>query len=682
MKTLKKSKFNITKKSIDSATVVASNFEQEHSRKRVFASVAILGALSSYFGKQEIEIDAADNLYKVAKFNEQFEIADFYCENRRIDLRICFEGEFVSIPKIHFEQDLTPALYLAVQTDSELNKAELIGFINPAALQLDKVNSNQDYYFVSKSDLSPIEDFYGELQACPKQIPFNDRLEEPVEALMCRYFDDEIDGKESNLLAKILLSNKSLADKFVEFYSFEYVARKMADYPEIPLETFEADFQNTSSASAVELPLITDDEDIQDIQEDKIPVNVALVEEKEKDESVELVMDEAFTDDTSAFDEPVLDLVEVGNLEELSQDEPLRFEEGLLETAKFKIEDEEPLKSEDDVLEIADESFEAGDDELEFFDESVYEPVVVVQNFDEDDDFVLDLDNEEEKVEKVEKIEIETVDLPSSTALSITNTVSAKDYSSFESRNGDLSNDVISKVLLNDTQKDEKSLQILFEKEEIDEIDSGSQIELPENSIDFIKILKNKKVVITACALACLLVAGVGYGIFSGIKSSQADLGKNSLNQTEKMFDEDVLKSDNFDIAEQPSKDPNRAITDIFSDGSSTVSITKISWEASANLANNADFRQYLQVAGQNLQLNLQNDLLEATEYAYSEEVKINLKLAKDNTIKELGIVESSGSEQIDTILLQSVKNTVKYLKVPSIQDSATVYNLTLVIDF
>lgn len=75
--------------------------------------------------------------------------------------------------------------------------------------------------------------------------------------------------------------------------------------------------------------------------------------------------------------------------------------------------------------------------------------------------------------------------------------------------------------------------------------------------------------------------------------------------------------------------------------------------------------KNYLTTAGKSIKLSLSADLLLATEYAYSNQVKVNLKLSNDGTIQNSQVVTSSGSEQIDKIVLQSVKDTLNVVKTP-----------------
>ena len=129
-------------------------------------------------------------------------------------------------------------------------------------------------------------------------------------------------------------------------------------------------------------------------------------------------------------------------------------------------------------------------------------------------------------------------------------------------------------------------------------------------------------------------------------------------------------------------QDINKSMTNVFSEQPAAITITKISWNVSDKLAQNESFKNYLQVAGKNLQINLQNDLANTTEFAYNNKIHLNFQVTKNNEIKNLQVLDSSGSEQIDNVVLRSIKETLKYVNAPNLKDIKGDYNLSLVINF
>ena len=70
-----------------------------------------------------------------------------------------------------------------------------------------------------------------------------------------------------------------------------------------------------------------------------------------------------------------------------------------------------------------------------------------------------------------------------------------------------------------------------------------------------------------------------------------------------------------------------------------------------------------MQTAGKSIRLSLSSDLLLATEYAYSNQVKVEIKLKNDGTVQDAQITKSSGSNQINDIVLRTVKDTLNVVK-------------------
>lgn len=230
--------------------------------------------------------------------------------------------------------------------------------------------------------------------------------------------------------------------------------------------------------------------------------------------------------------------------------------------------------------------------------------------------------------------------------------------------------------------------------------------------------IKEKKVMILVSAVvSCVLLATLlGVSIFIKKGKEQADIANQQMyNQSADMpvpteqypqqSDLSAVNPNLQDILKQPlantPRDINKSMTNVFAQNPSSVTVTKIAWEVPQSMAANPPFAKYLQLAGKNLQLNLKNDLTGATEFAYNDKIRVGFMLTKDNQINDLKVIDSSGSEQIDQIVLQSIKATLKYVNVPQFtappQNSGNInpatppannlsnlpsYNLKLVINF
>ena len=57
--------------------------------------------------------------------------------------------------------------------------------------------------------------------------------------------------------------------------------------------------------------------------------------------------------------------------------------------------------------------------------------------------------------------------------------------------------------------------------------------------------------------------------------------------------------------------------------------------------------------------------MLLAKDYLYSSQVRVSVTFDKDGTFKNSQIIVSSGSQEIDKIVLQTVNQTLRALKAP-----------------
>lgn len=263
---------------------------------------------------------------------------------------------------------------------------------------------------------------------------------------------------------------------------------------------------------------------------------------------------------------------------------------------------------------------------------------------------------------------------------------------------------------------DSDDIKVLFDKNENVQSSEDSQPDEFKEVVSNESNEKDKKMIMLASIITCcvLLATILGVSLFIRNNNKKAELVNNQiLNQIEgnaatQPLPEDtgaIPPLDTQDVLKESSastpKDMNKVMTNVFSDTPSSVTITKIAWEVPQSLAKSTVFAKFLQLAGQNLQLNLKSDLINATEFAYNDKINIEIVVTGDSKIKDVKVLSSSGSTQIDQIVLQSIKETLKYINVPPIavdnkgavnspaqsaspnsNDKNKFYNLKLAINF
>jgi hypothetical protein len=188
--------------------------------------------------------------------------------------------------------------------------------------------------------------------------------------------------------------------------------------------------------------------------------------------------------------------------------------------------------------------------------------------------------------------------------------------------------------------------------------------------------------------ISLICVCAIGFGVSKILKPSNNDEPQPITDEPLSTSDNGVNNSDTLDVKPEnvvnmnettPSQvedlKPTAATTSKQTVQSSTpvakstptsfVQVKKLTWEVPDYVSYDSQFKQYFQSVGKSLKLALSSDLLLATDLVYTNSARISIKFDKDGTYKSAVIVNSSGSTQIDKILLQTVNQTLGGLKAP-----------------
>ena len=230
-------------------------------------------------------------------------------------------------------------------------------------------------------------------------------------------------------------------------------------------------------------------------------------------------------------------------------------------------------------------------------------------------------------------------------------------------------------------------IENLFEEQETPEDGEQVELDLSQEPMSAEAVQKTKKVAIAGALIALLAIGGVAGGYYMYQKNiAAANNDSVDTTQDNQVFDFQNNAAATDEAADTSSaavsQDINKSMTNSFSDKPAAISITKLSWQVNEKLAVEPSVKEYLQTAGKNIQLNLQNDLANAADVAFNNSVKVSFEIAPDNTMKGIQVLESSGSDKIDAIITKSIKNTLKYVSVPKLPNYNSDYFLTLIINF
>lgn len=454
-------------------------------------------------------------------------------------------------------------------------------------------------------------------------------------------------------------------------------------------EEFLADFETEPEAEAA--PEVNINEDI-----DEAEALIGDIESVIESASESIVPEEAF--DEEEEQQPTPESHEDKNVEQQEKAPESLFDlddfdfnlvsdtESIPETERPVIDDSFDYESIEKQIEEEEAKAKAKEEKAKNID---YED----NSIDTTDEFLAQVDDFLNQVETSE-IDMSRVDL-SNIDLSEIGTAAATPKETFDSLSQDNVFDT-SAFISDDDSEDKDTLQLLFNGKNEDESESEKEI-IPS-------INKDKKMVIAASVASVVLVSLViGGGIINNNtkisnKVTTVPIAQQVQQPTDQTTDQNIDLSQQLPgsaaIAPEQqaipgenqqtgmNKDMGEAVSDAFSSEPVNATISKIAWEVPEDLAYNDGFRSYLQIAGKNLKLNLQNNLLLATEMAYSNKVVVNIQINGSGSLQASSIATSSGSKQIDNIVLQSVKETLMYLKMPSSELRGKTVNATLIINF
>lgn len=218
----------------------------------------------------------------------------------------------------------------------------------------------------------------------------------------------------------------------------------------------------------------------------------------------------------------------------------------------------------------------------------------------------------------------------------------------------------------------------------------------------------SKGLVIGAAVLVALLAAGTFFGLSMKNKNDLTDtetlsqpLPENTETQTPEapaaqennenimanapeVIDMPQNQAEPTNVKPEPAqpKDAKASTAKPVNPEGAIISVKKLSWELPDYLSYSEEMKKYLQTAGKSIKLTLTSDLLLASEYAYSNQVKVALKLSNDGNIQDAKVVKSSGSTEIDDIVLQTVKETLNVVKPAPGEVPTPDFNLGLIINF
>ena len=213
--------------------------------------------------------------------------------------------------------------------------------------------------------------------------------------------------------------------------------------------------------------------------------------------------------------------------------------------------------------------------------------------------------------------------------------------------------------------EDNKNIGVLFNDTdpvtdaELDNIEEDAQPQSIPGAALMNKPKTNKNTIIVAAALVTVLAAASAVMILKPKDDNATDVVEpiattqtpsdnvpTAPTDTENILANtpDIKKDANNIQKAQPQELKNTAVKPKQGAKESYMDVSKLVWDVPDSLSYSTKMQNYLRTAGKSIKLSLSADLLLADEYAYTNQVKVSLKLSKDGAVQDAGIVSSSGS--------------------------------------
>ena len=255
-------------------------------------------------------------------------------------------------------------------------------------------------------------------------------------------------------------------------------------------------------------------------------------------------------------------------------------------------------------------------------------------------------------------------------------------------------------MLFNDTDPvSDTELDDLPEESFEPEYEEPRQTAIPGAALYNKKSSSNKKLIIAAAAVVTVLAAASAVVLLKPKDDNISDLEPittaqpeniPAANDSKKPESQENILANNAPSINNTNTTEKKTVKELKSTpaktkpaaSDSTLSVNRLVWDVPDTLSYSPRMQSYLRSAGKSIKLTLSADLLLATEYAYTNQVKVNVKLSNTGSVQEATIASSSGSTQIDEIVLQSVKDTLNVVKPPADEIKTPDFNLSLIIYF
>lgn len=227
-----KKNIEIDKNLREMAKNTAARIENAQERKRAYALATGALALAKALQSDGFGVSFKHSLFKVPSFAGNFELADLYIGNVRIDVRVTFDNENFYIPKTHKKYDAAPDLYVVVKMEKNLSKMSIEGFVFPK--ETEKCESVEEYLVCPLKKLNSMKGFKKAVESVETEeheCAAGDH--QKAAELAVSFLDGEISESEKIFFIKHVVNCPLCRERLCEFSEFDSIIEQVKKYPEL-----------------------------------------------------------------------------------------------------------------------------------------------------------------------------------------------------------------------------------------------------------------------------------------------------------------------------------------------------------------------------------------------------------------------------------------------------------------
>ncbi|MBR1977406.1 zf-HC2 domain-containing protein [bacterium] len=203
---------------------VASLLNNPLRRKMALVDMLGLQVVQRHYKDLNIDFNSKICLHKIPFALEEYRICDLTYNGYRVFVITVFNENFIRIPRVHFNLNITPDFYVVAEIDKNLNAGVVGGFIS--ANDVRHTLSDTNYFYPKISDLrEPYELAFLLSKKRANLLPFGKHID--AISLFGKVLDGVITSEEKRKLISHLHTCPNCLNRFLDLYSFNEVSTRM-----------------------------------------------------------------------------------------------------------------------------------------------------------------------------------------------------------------------------------------------------------------------------------------------------------------------------------------------------------------------------------------------------------------------------------------------------------------------